>query len=413
MPSDQPSPRPLLSGRTVLVVEDSAVQRAHAVAMMRELGAAEVLEAGDGQEGLGRLAQAAAIDLVLTDLDMPSMDGIAFIGAFAALGFRPQVVILSSQEASVLQSVGLMAETYGLTVPGIITKPLTLAGLLPLLKAHPRLPPSPAPKAPPSGPAGPGPSQGEIAKGLLEGEFLCHFQPQVTFQGALLKGVEALVRWRHPGLGLLGPAAFLPQAEANDELMTALTLAVLAYSADQWHRWRRKGFQVGISVNLSARSISTAGFADLLMAQTERLGLPPKALAFELTESASVSNLGQTLENLARLRMRGYHLSIDDFGTGYATFEQLERIPFTELKLDRSIVSHLPMSERHAVVARNLVQMAKGLNLATVAEGVETLATWRALVAMGCECCQGYLVARPMPGEQLLGWAGQDRALLR
>ena len=111
--------------------------------------------------------------------------------------------------------------------------------------------------------------------------------------------------------------------------------------------------------------------------------------------------------------MRGFNLSIDDFGTGFATFEQLERIPFTELKLDLSIVKHLPDSERHDVVARSLVQMAQGLKLTTVAEGIETMAAWHSLRGMGCDRGQGYLIARPMPGEQVLPWAHQDRALLK
>ena len=411
--AENPLPPLPLSGRTVLVVEDSSVQRAHAVATVAELGAARVLEAAEGREGLERLAGHPGIDLVLTDLEMPVMDGITFIGEFAARGFRPQVVVLSSQEPGVIHATGLMAETYGLEVPGVLAKPLRADGLRALLQAHPPRRAGAEPSDPPRGALAQAPTPADIAEGVGRGEFICHFQPQVTLQGALFKGVEALVRWRHPSLGLLGPAAFLPQAESSVEVMGRLTLAVLEAAAGQWHGWRRKGLTLEVSVNLSALSISTPGFTDLLVAAAERLDLPAKYLVFELTESASVSDLGHTLANLARLRMKGFKLSIDDFGTGFATFEQVERIPFTELKLDRSIVKHLPGSERHLVVAESLLTLTRGLKLAAVAEGIETLATWTCLRGLGCERGQGYFIARPMPGEQVPDWARLERTHLR
>lgn len=406
------SERPL-TGRTVLVVEDSAVQRAHAVTLVSELGAVEVLEARDGLDGLDQLTRYWAIDLVLTDLEMPQMDGITFISEFAARGFRPQVVVISSQEAAVIHTVGIMAETYGLEVPGILAKPIDGAYLGSLLGACPPLTGHPSSGDSAKGFAQQEFSPAEIARGIREEEFFCYFQPQVTFQSALFTGVEALVRWRHPKLGLLGPAAFLPQTEANEALMSDLTMAVLASTAKQWHSWRRRGVNLEVSVNLSARSVSAPGFADLMTLAANRLGLPSRYLVFELTESASVSDLGHTLANLAQLRMRGFRLSIDDFGTGFATFEQVGRIPFTELKLDRSIVQHLPHSEPHVVMAQSLLHLTKGLKLASVAEGIETLEAWTCLRDLGCERGQGYLIARPMPGDQLMDWVRQDLAMFR
>jgi EAL domain-containing protein (putative c-di-GMP-specific phosphodiesterase class I) len=396
-----------LVGRTVLVVEDSEIQRAHAVSVLSDLGASRVLEAGDGLEGLEVLSSGAAVDLVLTDLEMPRMDGVAFIGELAARGYGPDLVILSAQDAPVQRSVALMARTYGLRVLGTVPKPLVPERLEGLLAGTPAAAPAPAAPSPEIGPE-------DIRRGLGEGEFLCFFQPQVTLQGAHLKGVEALARWRHPGWGLLGPAAFMPVVESRDDLIGDLTLAILGMVAAHWHDWRRKGLRgLEVSVNLSARSLGTAGFADRLFEAAERLDLDPRFLVFEVTESASVSDLGHTLANLARLRLRGYRLSIDDFGTGFATFEQLERIPFTELKLDRSIVMHLPASERHAILARRILQMARDLKLATVGEGVETLEQWKNLAAHGCERAQGYLIGHPVPGGQLGDWSKRDRSALR
>lgn len=396
------------AGKVVLVAEDSHVQRRHAVDVVRGLGAAEVLEAADGVEGMALFTRHARIDLVLTDLEMPNMDGVRFIGEFAARGYRPEVVIASSHDLAVLHSVRLMAGTYGLGVPGVIHKPLEAAALARLFPGGRG--DRPAAAAPARQPM---PSEAEIRAGIAAGGFICYFQPQITCKGAVLKGVEALARWRHPDHGLLGPAAFLPQVEASAPLMLELTRAILAEVAGHWHRWRRHGLRLDVSVNLSALSLGQAGFADLLIEACAGLDLPPRNLVFEVTESASMSNLGESLANLVRLRMRGFRLSIDDFGTGFATFEQLERIPFTELKIDRSIIQYLPDAERHGVLVQGMLQLARGLSLATVAEGIETLGAWNALRGYGCELAQGYLIARPMPGEQIRDWAALDRAQLR
>jgi EAL domain-containing protein (putative c-di-GMP-specific phosphodiesterase class I)/CheY-like chemotaxis protein len=392
----------------VLVVEDSPVQRAHAVAMVRTLGAGTVLEAGHGLAALEMLGGEAAVDLVVCDLEMPFMDGVAFIGEMASRGFRPELVILSSVETGILRSVRLMATTFGLRVLGYIEKPLAMGTLLETLGRSAAGKPGPA-----AVPALEILTAERIREGLRDGEFLCFFQPQLTFNGALLKGVEALIRWRHPVHGLLGPGAFLPQVEQDAALMASMTLYVLDYVAWQWKDWNAKGLKPVVSVNLSALSVSAPGFADRLLEKLDQLGLPPSHLVFELTESASVSNLGHTLANLIRLKMRGYNLSIDDFGTGFATFEQLERIPFGELKIDQSITRELAASARHAALAQNLIRMAGDLGLITVAEGIETQAAWDALKAMGCNRGQGYFLGRPMPGDQLGEWALADRTHLR
>jgi EAL domain-containing protein (putative c-di-GMP-specific phosphodiesterase class I) len=378
--------------------------------VLQELGARGVREAENGQAGLDVLRQAEDLDLVVCDLEMPLMDGVAFIGEMASRGYRPELIILSSMEPGILRSVGFMASTFGLQVLGYLEKPLTAGKLLPVLER------SLQGKAPAKAvlvPAQEPPTRERILQGIRGGEFLCFYQPQLTFKGAHLKGVEALVRWRHPEHGLLGPGAFLPQVEQDAGLMASLTLCVLEHVALQWRSWTSKGLSPVVSVNLSAVSVSSPGFADQILEKVEELGIPPTHLVFELTESASVSDLGHTLANLIRLKMRGYNLSIDDFGTGFATFEQLERIPFGEMKIDQSVTRELPGSERHVALARNLVRMARDLGLVTVAEGIETQAAWNALKDMGCLRGQGYFLGRPMPGEQLGEWVLADRNHLR
>lgn len=231
----------------------------------------------------------------------------------------------------------------------------------------------------------------DIRNGLRDGEFLCFFQPQLTFQGAHLKGVEALIRWRHPQSGL--------------------TIHVLEFVARQWQGWNTRSLKLEVAINLSAQSLSEPGFADRILEKVSDLDMPPRFLGFEMTESASVSNLGHTLANLNRLRMRGFGLSIDDFGTGFATIEQLERIPFTELKIDQSITRGLPGSECHTILARNMLQMAKDLHLTSVAGGIETQEMWDALKTLGCDLGQGYFLGRPRPGGAAQGLGAGGKVL--
>jgi EAL domain-containing protein (putative c-di-GMP-specific phosphodiesterase class I) len=195
--------------------------------------------------------------------------------------------------------------------------------------------------------------------------------------------------------------------------MADLTQAILVDAARHWRRWKGRGLVLTVSINLSALSLGREGFADQLTEACAALDLPPKWVLFEVTETAAMARLGQCLGNLAQLRMRGFRLSIDDFGTGFATFQQLERIPFSEMKLDRSITGHLPHRERNRRLANGLLKLAQDLDLGTVAEGIETPEAFAALREMGCDLAQGYLIARPMPGDQVLDWAKQDRSRLR
>jgi EAL domain-containing protein (putative c-di-GMP-specific phosphodiesterase class I) len=403
------SPPQAILGRKVLVVEDSPSQREFAVHLVQDMGASEVYEARNGVEALAILERETGIDLVFCDLEMPHMDGMALIGEMAARSLNPYLVILSSHEAVVLESVRIMAVTYGITLSGVIAKPLTREKIIQVLCSSPFQ----------NGAAGARPASAlpsfsdlEIRRGMKKGEFECFFQPQITMRDARLTGAEALVRWRHPDLGILSPAAFLPQIEKQPEVMSRFTLRILDQVARQWHEWNAAGLALDCSVNLSATSLSTAGFADRILEAAAHHGLPPAALVLEITESASVSNLGHTLANLARLRIHGFKLSIDDFGTGYATYEQLERIPFTELKIDISITRELPASRRHTILAKSLLQLAKDFHLLTVAEGIETQACWDTLKSLGCDRGQGYFMARPMPGDQLLDWSRLDRTHL-
>ena len=398
-----------LAGRKVLVVDDSRTQRGQITALARTLGAALVREAADGLEALAILDEPADFDLVLCDLEMPRMDGVSLIGEIAARGLNPHLLIMSSLDSGIRESVKHMAWSYGLACAEVLPKPVSRENLLEILAG----PPFHSPFTP---------SQvrvlapedlflRDIQDGMKKKEFECFYQPQVAMQDGRLQGVEALLRWRHPDLGTLRPAQFLKQVEEDPETMSVLTLQIFSQVAEAMEEWSRAGLEPDVSINLSLSSLSTPGFADRVLEAAAAHAIEPRRVVLEVTESASISNLGHTLSNLARLRMRGFRLSIDDFGTGYATYEQLERIPFTELKIDMSITRELPKSRKHSILAKSLLRLAKDLRLHTVAEGIETRESWDALKTLGCNCGQGYFLARPMPRGQLARWAATPAAV--
>jgi len=219
-----------------------------------------------------------------------------------------------------------------------------------------------------------------------------------------LKGVEALARWRHPVHGLVAPFAFVPLLEQN-MLIDELTWLMLRRSAALCRRWREGGLDVSVSVNLSLSSLGDVQLADRVTEIVRGEGLSPNHMMLEITESAATTELAKALENLARLRVRGFGLSIDDYGTGYSSMQQLSRIAFTELKIDRAFIANASRDESSRVILASSIDIAHKLNIVAVAEGVETRADWDVLAELGCEQAQGYLIARPMDAAAFEDWA--------
>lgn len=383
-----------------LVVEDHGFQRKALLQMLARLGAAELLEAADGDAALRILGTGERrVDIVISDLDMPGMDGLEFIRRVGALPAAPAIVALSAMDSSVLAAVENMAGAYGIPLLGGLTKPLAPEQLLALLARY--VPPA---DSAPAAAAAPAAALADIRSGLERGEFEPFFQPKVELAGGRVEGFEALARWRHPEAGWLAPQVFLEAMEENG-LVDALTDTMLQQSAAWCRQWRARGLDLSVSVNLSVRSLADLGLADRLTAIVLQAELDPRHVVLEITESTAASgHLGAALENLARLRLKGFGLSIDDFGTGYSSVQQLGRIAFTELKIDRSFVRDAPARESARIILQSSLEMARRLRLVSVAEGVEHAAQWRLLRDLGCQLAQGYLVAAPMEAARVPAW---------
>ena len=215
--------------------------------------------------------------------------------------------------------------------------------------------------------------------------------------------MEALARWQHPEYGLVSPGRFIPLAE-NNGLIDQLTEIIINKSLRDGHLWEETGLSLNLSMNLSTTSLIEGDLCNSLIAQCQRWSINPELITLEVTESSFVQDVGKSLEVLTRLRMHGFGLSIDDFGTGYSSMQQLALLPFTELKLDRSFVDRCYADPSRLAIIESSIELARKLGLKSVAEGVEDELTWQQLAKLGCDVCQGFFSARPMPRSELQEW---------
>lgn len=387
----------ILEDLVLLVVEDHDFQRRTVARMLRSLGALEVLEAGDGKQALALLRAVAHIDLVVCDLDMPEMDGMEFIRHLGQAELTVSLIISSAKERALLDSVEKMARAYGVRLLGVIDKPVTLAGLKELIARYE----SPKPKVVHASVNAPDFSLEHILQGLQKKQFEPFFQPKVDMASGRLVGAEALARWRHPEHGLVAPYAFIPLLEQSKNI-DELTFVMLAAAAVACRTWRERSMELTVSVNLSLASLTDTMLADRITHVVRTARLDPRHMMLEITESAAMTEVAYALENLTRLRMRGFGLSIDDYGTGYSSMQQLTRIPFTELKIDQSFVTDCVANKATRAIIESSVGMARNMGIKSVGEGVESQADWDALKATGCNVAQGYFIAKPMDGSSFL-----------
>jgi len=242
---------------------------------------------------------------------------------------------------------------------------------------------------------------GELRRAIEVGELVVQYQPQVDLREGVVRGAEALVRWRHPTRGFLGPEDFLAAAEQSG-LMRNLTRRVLEESLRQLKAWRSTGVELDLAVNVSARDLADARFPDELARAIDDHGIDPMWLELEVTESVLLSDRVRTSSMLGRLVDQGVRIAIDDFGVGYSSLGQLKNLRANVLKIDRSFVTSMEVDRRDEAIVSSTIELAHRLGLQVVAEGIETPAHLARLRAAGCDFGQGHLLGRPLPGDQLV-----------
>jgi diguanylate cyclase len=250
-----------------------------------------------------------------------------------------------------------------------------------------------------------------LRQALEQGEFVLHYQPQIDLRSGEVCGAEALLRWNRPGAGLVPPGRFIAQAEESG-LIVPIGDWVIGEACRQAMAWQRGGLPaMTMAVNLSALQFGRGDVEQVVARALRDTGLPPACLELELTESILLSNTEQVLAIVRRLKGLGVKLSIDDFGTGYSSLSYLKRFAVDKLKIDRSFVADLLVDADDGAIVRAIVQMAHGLGLTTIAEGVEDAAVAQRLIELGCEEAQGFHFARPLPPDQFAAFMRRGSAL--
>ena len=335
----------------------------------------------DNPETFVRKAQCWKPTVIVLDLQMPMMDGIELLRELAADGCEAHVIVSSGADARVLDAAMQLGHQRGLKMNGILQKPYRaeylrkiFSGLAKISKEQLR---------------------DDLAAALSTDDFYLEYQPKLELKSGRFIGVEALARWRHPQQGLIRPDEFIQLAEES-ALICAVTDAVVTRAVLQAARWRANSLAIEVAINVSAKDTEDSDLPDRLSRCCANAQINPKDIILELTETGAMRHSLQMMDVLTRCRVKGFRLAIDDFGTGYSSFVQLQRLPFSELKIDQSFVRRMLRDERCRTIVEITIDLARKLGLHSVAEGVEDAATLKALFDLGCDVAQGYYLGRPV-----------------
>jgi EAL domain-containing protein (putative c-di-GMP-specific phosphodiesterase class I)/AmiR/NasT family two-component response regulator len=383
----------------VLIVDDQEHVRRFERSVLGAMGITDIVEAANGREAVAAVSQPGGwFDLILCDLRMPDWDGIETMRALAALGVQSGVAIVSGEDERLIDTSALLADAHGLRLLGTVQKPITMPKVQPILaKLRTRLTPSRGLSimlAPES----------DFDSAFERAELRLLYQPKVSIKTGELLGVEALVRWEHPELGVFPPGAFVPQMEGSPQFSAKLTEFTLREAIACASRAGRTGRVLNTAINLSRRAFDQLDLPEWLEQVCLEESVPTSRITLELTETAVAHDAVRLLDVATRLRLKGFALSVDDFGTGESGLSQLKRLPFTEIKIDREFIDGCSKSMTQRSVVEASLALARSLSMRAVAEGVQYRSDWDVLANMDCDIVQGYYVSMPMPESQLHEW---------
>ena len=393
-----------LSQLKLMIVDDEEFVLNLSVRILNKLGCKDITTANNGNAAIDNLAASTdGFDVIICDLNMPEMDGVELLRHISEKNYSGGIILLSGEDERMLDTAKDLAKARNLNVLGAIPKPLkpdAIKGLLESFK-----------------PAGqnkswtPQPSitEEELKVGMESEELQLVYQPKINIQSGEVTGVETLARWKHRERGVLGPGAFIPLAEKCG-LIDELTFSIYKKAVRQVGEWLANGIDLKTSVNISVNTFTLPAFADFLVNTARDEGVNPEKIVLEVTESQIMKNAMDCLEVLMSLRMKKFGLSIDDFGTGHSSMEQLNRIPFTELKVERAFVFGAVNNNSARAILESSVLLAKNLKMEIVAEGAENKEDWDLVEQLECDYVQGFYCAKPMPNEELMrfieSWTG-------
>lgn len=349
---------------------------------------------------------------ILLDLQMPDKDGIEYLRLLCDTGCHSDIVVMSGYDARVLGTAKRFGEEQGLNVVGALQKPVRIDDILAVLERIR----SDAKAV----------TMSDLKRAITNWEFVFDFQPKIRLNPKpgsspysedgrhfvslgpgrlLLDSFEALIRWRHPDFGILSPDVFIPKIEVSDQVY-AFSYKVIESVLDQSAKWARVGFDPVLAINLPAHLAVDPAVPDRVAEMAEAAGVPRNRIVLEVTETAAMENAAQAMSVIGRLRLRNFRVAMDDFGTGYSSLVQLHKMPFNELKIDKSIVLELGINKDAETIIRAIIDLAHNLGLEVCAEGVETAEAYNLLQAFGCDTAQGFHLSRPLAPADAAACAG-------
>jgi EAL domain-containing protein (putative c-di-GMP-specific phosphodiesterase class I) len=340
------------------------------------------------------------VRLIFVDLMMPEMDGIELLRLLRDRKCKARIVLISGIEKRVIETASKLAQSLGLSVVGHLHKPFRLKELEEALQTE-HLPGTTETVLVETQTDV---SAEELRAAIERNEFVVHYQPQISLATGTVTGIEALVRWLHPTVGLIYPDNFISRAESYG-LIDQLQWLIVDRALAETTRFATKESSVPrVSINFSIYSLRNLDFPEILLSLARKHHIPPQNLAVEITETGLINEPSVTLDILTRLRMKNIDLSIDDFGTGYSMMRQLQDIPATELKIDKSLVQGITHNGSDRIMVEKTIELGHGLDMNVIAEGVETLEQLNMLRQRNCDAVQGYLISRPLPPADLIDW---------
>ncbi|MDE1901704.1 MAG: EAL domain-containing response regulator [Alphaproteobacteria bacterium] len=333
-------------------------------------------------------------DIIMMDLMMPGIDGVELLRLLSEKAKNAKLCLISGSDSRVLNSARRLGSAHGLDVVAALEKPLSIQTLNGFFDSVTNT----NMQAP------------DHAAAIASGQFTLHYQPVIEIATRRVKGVEALARWQHPERGLLLPDEFLEQV-TNDGLMQNLTDFVIQTSVRQAAAWNQMGEKMTLAMNVTASTLLDLALPDKIAELCKQHGVPPEMLILEVTETEAMRDVTRTMDVLLRMRLRNIGVSIDDFGTGHSSLRELQRMPFSEMKIDKSFVIDMARSKDSTVIVNSIIDLGHNLGLKVIAEGVEDARAWEMLHEKGCDFAQGFYMGRPMTSAEFSIWLDNWRKI--
>jgi EAL domain-containing protein (putative c-di-GMP-specific phosphodiesterase class I)/ActR/RegA family two-component response regulator len=388
----------LVGDKTLVVIDDDDLVGQLVVEAAQQVGF--VASAVQDFEALKRQVDVGEPDLMVLDLVLPNVDGIQVLRFLADRGCKAKIWLLSGFDPKVVQTAERLGVSLGLNIVGALNKPVSVTTLKEELRKQLR-------------------ESGEftvhdLEQAITDEHLFVHYQPKVRLAGdrapdagdeALILtvdevayeviGFEALARWRNPHGALVSPVKFIPVAE-HSRMIEPLTQSVFRQVIEALAQWKARGVRLNVAVNISPSTLADLDLPDRLADKAHAAGVSPEQMVLEITENSAVTEDPHFMDVLSRFRLKGFGLSLDDFGTGFSSLIQIYRMPFTELKIDRSFVSEMDGNEEAFTIVRSIVDLGHNLGMRVCAEGVETLSAANTLIDLGCDYAQGFYFSRPV-----------------